>query len=367
MSSIRPRAAFRPSGQRSAAMRLIHRWAAPRSRAAGRPGTCWRKSALAPPRSRICSPPARQWRPEGRRVDQFRVLIETISSITDRQPRGPEKSKKQDWSRINNQINQSKIQPGRNIMPRITAVPNGASSNDDLDQQGYLRSLIIKRGSFALATLLMVTVLATSSSMAVAQEIKERTIRFGYAWDAGHPIGLAAKRFGEIVTAKSGGKFKFRDFPSNQLGPEAQQQSALVGGTQQMLATASAQIAGVVKEFGILDFPFIVATEQQADALNDGPAGQALLDMLPAKNLIGLGYWENRFRHVTNSKRPVTRLEDLSGLKMRVRPVQCLSKRLRHWGRTRSPCRSQSCTRHWKQERRCAGKSFAEHPYKQPV
>src|SRR4051794_30813004 len=85
-----------------------------------------------------------------------------------------------------------------------------------------------------------------------------------------------------------------------QLGPEAQQQSALVGGTQQMLATASAQIAGVVKEFGIMDFPFIVATEQQADALNDGPAGQALLDMLPAKNLIGLGYWENGFRHVTN-------------------------------------------------------------------
>ncbi len=205
-------------------------------------------------------------------------------------------------------------------MSKITPVPDAVPSIDNLNQQGYLRNLVMTRGSFALATLLMVTVLATSSSMAVAQEIKERTIRFGYAWDAAHPIGLAAKRFGEIVTAKSGGKFKFRDFPANQLGPEAQQQSALVGGTQQMLATASAQIAGVVKEFGIMDFPFIVATEQQADALNDGPAGQALLDMLPAKNLIGLGYWENGFRHVTNSKHPVTRVEDFAGLKIRVQP-----------------------------------------------
>ena len=205
-------------------------------------------------------------------------------------------------------------------MSKLTAIPDLVESIAGSNKQGYLGSLIMKRGSFALATLLLATILSAPSSMAVAQEIQERTIRFGHAWHAGHPIGLGVKRFGEIVTAKSGGKFKFKDYPSNQLGPEAQQQSALVGGTQQMLATASAQIAGVVKEFGLMDFPFIVATEQQADALNDGPAGQALLDMLPAKRLIGLGYWENGFRHVTNSKRPVTRLEDLSGLKIRVQP-----------------------------------------------
>jgi TRAP-type C4-dicarboxylate transport system substrate-binding protein len=129
-------------------------------------------------------------------------------------------------------------------MSTLTAIPDVASSIDDLNQQGYLKSHIMTRGRFALAILVLGTILATSSSMAVAQEIKERTIRFGYVWDANHPIGLAAKRFGEIVTAKSGGKFKFRDFPSNQLGPEAQQQSALIGGTHQMLAIASAQIAG---------------------------------------------------------------------------------------------------------------------------
>ena len=159
-----------------------------------------------------------------------------------------------------------------------------------------------------LLTISLLTIFAAFSSIAVAQDIQERTIRFGHTVSPGHPIALGAKRFGEIVTAKSGGKIKFRDFPSSQLGPEAQQQSALVGGTQQMMAHGSAQLAGIVKEFGLLDFPFIVATEQQADALHDGPAGRALLDMLPAKGLIGLGYWENGFRHVTNSKRPITTL-----------------------------------------------------------
>ena len=36
-----------------------------------------------------------------------------------------------------------------------------------------------------------------------------------------------------------------------------------------------------------------------------------------AKNLIGLCYWENGFRQVTNSKRPISKLEDLQGIKLR--------------------------------------------------
>ena len=177
----------------------------------------------------------------------------------------------------------------------------------------------MKRRSFAFAIPLLAA-LSPFSSIASAQDVQERTMRFGFAWEASHPIALAANRFGEIVTAKSGGKIKVRVFPGNQLGVDMQQMSALLGGTQEMMAHASAQIAGLVKEFGLLDFPYIVTTEQQADTLLDGPAGQALLDMLPPKGLIGLGYWENGFRHTTNSRRPITKVEDLDGLKFRVQP-----------------------------------------------
>ncbi len=177
----------------------------------------------------------------------------------------------------------------------------------------------MKRRSSAFAILLL-AVLLPFSSTASAQDVQERTIRFGFAWEASHPIALAANRFGEIVTAKSGGKIKVRVFPGNQLGVDMQQMSALLGGTQEMMAHASAQIAGLVKEFGLLDLPYIVTTEQQADTLLDGPAGQALLDLLPAKGLIGLGYWENGFRHATNSRRPIAKVEDFEGLKFRVQP-----------------------------------------------
>ena len=87
-----------------------------------------------------------------------------------------------------------------------------------------------------------------------------------------------------------------------------------------MSAPATTSLAGIVKEFGLLDFPFAVSTFEQADALLDGPLGQALIAKLPEKGLMALGYWDLGFRNVTNSRRSITKAEDLEGLKLRVIP-----------------------------------------------
>ncbi len=153
---------------------------------------------------------------------------------------------------------------------------------------------------------------------AQAQGIEERTLRIGTTVPADHPISLGAKKFADIVAAKSGGKLKVKDYPALQLGPELQQQSALVGGVQEMFVPSSATLAGVVREFALLDLPFLIRTSAQADALMDGPFGQALLAKLPEKGLVGLAIWENGLRHITNSRHPIQRLEDVAGLKIRV-------------------------------------------------
>jgi TRAP-type transport system periplasmic protein len=155
---------------------------------------------------------------------------------------------------------------------------------------------------------------------AAAQDVQERTIKFGHLNNTDHPVSIGTKRFAELVAAKSGGKLKVQEFPSSQLGNEMQQQSALQGGVQEMTAPATTSLAGIVKEFGLIDFPFAMASYAQADALLDGPFGQALLARLPEKGLVGLGYWDLGFRNVTNSKRPIQKAEDLDGLKLRVIP-----------------------------------------------
>jgi tripartite ATP-independent transporter DctP family solute receptor len=131
---------------------------------------------------------------------------------------------------------------------------------------------------------------------------------------------MGVKKFAELVAAKSGGKLQVKEFPSNTLGTEQQQTSALQGGVQEMQAPATTSLVGIVKDYGIVDFPFIVGNHAQAFALLDGPLGKALFEKLPEKGLVGLAYWDLGFRNVTNSKRPIAKVEDFDGLKLRVIP-----------------------------------------------
>src|SRR6187431_3432378 len=159
-----------------------------------------------------------------------------------------------------------------------------------------------------------------AASLALAQDIQERTIRFGHLNNTDHPTSTGVKKFAEIVAAKSGGKLTVQEYPSSQLGNELQQQSALQGGVQEMLTASTTSLTGIVKEFGLFDFPFLFSNAQQADAMVDGPLGKMLSAKLAEKGVVVLGFFDLGFRNVTNGKRPITKAEDLEGLKLRVIP-----------------------------------------------
>jgi TRAP-type transport system periplasmic protein len=163
----------------------------------------------------------------------------------------------------------------------------------------------------ALATAVLMPGLAQA-------EIKDRTFRFAFQNAAEHPQGQGAKKFADLVEQKSGGKMKVRLFPSGQLGGDLPTVSALQGGTIDVTVLNAGLLVGQVKEFGLFDLPFLFESGKEADAVVDGPFGQKLAETLPAKNLVPLGYWELGFRNLTNSRRPVTKLEDIQGLKVRV-------------------------------------------------
>jgi len=162
--------------------------------------------------------------------------------------------------------------------------------------------------------------LFVATTLVQAQDIQERTIRVGHLNNTDHPTSWGVKKFAEIVSAKSGGKITVKEFASSQLGNELQQQSALQGGVQEMLVASTTSLTGVVKEFGLFDFPFLFSNGKQADAMVDGPLGKMLSAKLGDKGIVILGFFDLGFRNVTNSKRPITKAEDLDGLKLRVIP-----------------------------------------------
>jgi TRAP-type transport system periplasmic protein len=170
-----------------------------------------------------------------------------------------------------------------------------------------------------IKTLLAVAAVATFG-VASAQDIKERAFKVGLQNPKGHPAVTGAEKFAEIVAAKSGGKFKVNLFPGGVLGGDAPTVSALQGGTVEMTVLNSGILAAQVKEFAIYDFPFMFANAKEADAVVDGPFGKNLHAKLADKGIIGLAYWDLGFRELTNGRRPINKVEDIAGLKLRVIP-----------------------------------------------
>lgn len=168
-----------------------------------------------------------------------------------------------------------------------------------------------------LITAASVAVLSASFS-ALAQDIKPRLIRFGYGLNEQSNQGRAAKVFAAAVEKASGGKMKVRAIGAAALGPDTQMQQALIGGAQEMMVGSTATLVGITKEMALWDTPFLISNTKEADAMLDGPIGDKIRAKLQDKGLVGLTYWENGFRNLTNSKRPITKMEDMNGIKLRV-------------------------------------------------
>ncbi|GAA4726069.1 TRAP transporter substrate-binding protein [Brevibacillus fulvus] len=158
---------------------------------------------------------------------------------------------------------------------------------------------------------------AGGNDATAGQAATQRVIKAGIGLNEDHPEGQGLLKFKEIVEQKTGGKIKVETYFAAQLGDDQQMTEALKAGTLEVTVPSTSPLVGTVKEFGIFDFPFLFNSGEEADAILDGPIGQKILEKLPEHNLVGLSYWENGFRNLTNNQHPVAKLEDFQGLKIR--------------------------------------------------
>jgi tripartite ATP-independent transporter DctP family solute receptor len=166
----------------------------------------------------------------------------------------------------------------------------------------------------ALATGVALVALTASASA----QFTERTIRVSNGVNQDHPVGNGLTKMNQCVGEKSGGKMKLQGFWGGALGGDLQATQALRSGTQEMVITSSSPLVGILPDLGVFDLPFLFSNAKEADAVLDGPFGQYINEKLPAVGVVNLSYWENGFRNLTNSRRPVEKVEDFSGVKVRV-------------------------------------------------
>lgn len=131
------------------------------------------------------------------------------------------------------------------------------------------------------------------------------------------PLTIGLDKFGEIVNKETNGAIKVEVYSDSVLGGERQILEGVQMGTIQGGLVSTAVTGTLTPRVSAFDLPFLFKDKQTAFKVLDGPIGQEVLKDLPSKGVIGFGYWDSGFRHLTNSKKEVTAIADMAGLKVR--------------------------------------------------
>lgn len=157
-------------------------------------------------------------------------------------------------------------------------------------------------------------------------------IKFSHVVTDAAPKGKAALRFKELAEKYTDGRVKVEIYPNSTLYKDAEELEALQLGAVQMLAPSTAKFAPLgVKEFEVLDLPYLFADQASYDKVINGPLGEGLFKRLQTKGITGLAYWDNGF-YVISANKPLIQPSDLKGLKIRISGSKVDDETLRGMG-----------------------------------
>jgi tripartite ATP-independent transporter DctP family solute receptor len=161
-----------------------------------------------------------------------------------------------------------------------------------------------------------------SSSPEPSGEVKEPVeavkLSLNHVGATDHPYQDGSLKFAELVENNSNGSIKVDVFPASQIASGAKAIEFVQMGTLDIALESTMALSNFVKEIGVLDLPFIFSSKEEAFKILDGEFGKELEAIAEKKGFKILGWWDNGFRTMSNSKRPITGPSDLKGLKIRV-------------------------------------------------
>jgi len=163
-------------------------------------------------------------------------------------------------------------------------------------------------GAIALSAVLLGTI-------AVAEP--DTILKMGHAGSTTTPGHVAMEQVDAELRKRTEGRVGIEIFPSAQLGGERELIESIQLGNVDMAFVSSAPLAAFSPSFYVMDMPFLFKDRETVYGVLDGEIGQEMLAGLSQVGILGLGYWENGFRQLTNDKHEVRTLDDLAGLKMR--------------------------------------------------
>jgi len=162
-------------------------------------------------------------------------------------------------------------------------------------------------------------------------------MKWGIVLQPEHPFVLGMKKTAETVAQKTNNRIQIQVFPSAQLGTGKDMIEAVVFGSQAMATEGAAMFSQWSPRLSIMEAPYIFRDVDHMYKVMKGPIGQEMQDELVTKRgLRSLGVLYYGVRQLTANK-PVTKPEDVKGMKLRVPEVPLYLEMARAWGANPTP------------------------------
>ncbi len=139
-----------------------------------------------------------------------------------------------------------------------------------------------------------------------------------------YPTTQAAYKFAELVEQKTNGRIHIDVYHGGQLGDEKAVIEQLQFGAIDFTRVSISPLSEFEKSLNVLQLPYLYKDAAQMWRVLDGSIGEKFLSSMEKNNLIGLSWFDAGARNFYDSKRPVTKLEDMKGLKIRVQESQLM-------------------------------------------
>jgi TRAP-type transport system periplasmic protein len=161
-------------------------------------------------------------------------------------------------------------------------------------------------------------------------------IKLGHVGEPGSLFAKSSEEFARRANEKLGGKAKVVVYGSSQLGGDKELLQKLKLGTVE-LALPSTVMSSEVDLFGIFEMPYLVKDREHMKRIEKEVVWKSLAPAAEQRGLKVLAVWENGYRHITNSKRPINTPEDLKGIKLRTPEGKWRVKMFQAYGANPSP------------------------------
>jgi C4-dicarboxylate-binding protein DctP len=168
--------------------------------------------------------------------------------------------------------------------------------------------------------------------VAVGNAQAQMVIKFSHVVADNTPKGQAAIKFKEAAEKKLPGKVTVQVFPSSQLFGDAKELEAVLLGDVQFIAPSLSKFDRYTKKLQIFDLPFLFDDVDAVDRFQSGAQGKALLESMKSRGLLGLAYWHNGMKELSDNKDVLKRPEDVKGLKFRIQASDVLEAQFRQLG-----------------------------------